>query len=126
MTRKNIEIPSCKDMPFPFSLAIEKDGTYYLSAQPAMKLEDGSFVGGDIEAQFNQCMHNLDRVLEAASLTRDNVLKCNIYLTNMDDYAKMNELFRAAFVAPHPARTCVGVAALPLNASIEIEMIAHK
>ena len=126
MKRNNIIVEGSENMPFPFSLAVEKDGTVYLSAQPSMKLEDGSFVAGDIEVQFNQCMYNLDQVLAAAKLTRDNVLKCNIYLTNMKDYAKVNELFRNAFKAPHPARTCVAVAELPLTATIEIEMIAHR
>lgn len=126
MKRNNIIVEGTEKMPFPFSLAIEKDGTVYLSAQPSMNLEDGSFIAGDIEVQFNQCMNNLDRVLEAADLTRDNVLKCNIYLTDMDDYVRVNELFKAAFNSPHPARTCVAVAKLPLNAAIEIEMIAHN
>lgn len=126
MIRKAIKVEKAKNMPLPFSLAIETENTIYLSGQPSMNLEDGKFIEGDFKAQFNQCLANLDEVLSAANLTRDNVIKCNVFLKNMSDYQIMNQLFKEAFSSPKPARTCIGVYELPMNALVEIEYIAYR
>ncbi|MEK1830574.1 Rid family hydrolase [Priestia megaterium] len=65
-------------------------------------------------------------VLEAAGLVPDDVEKVNVFLTNMDNFAAMNEAYEQQFSAPYPARTTIGVASLPLDAQIEIEMIARR
>jgi 2-iminobutanoate/2-iminopropanoate deaminase len=65
-------------------------------------------------------------VLAAAGLTTADVVKCNVFLTDMADFAEMNTAYAAFFDAPHPARTTIGVAALPLGASVEIEMVALR
>jgi hypothetical protein len=64
--------------------------------------------------------------LNAARLTPDNVVKVNVFLTDMKDFAEMNEVYKTQFEAPYPARTTIGVAALPMGAHIEIELIARK
>jgi len=64
--------------------------------------------------------------LEASGLTSENVEKVNVFLTNMNDFAAMNEVYVQQFSAPYPARTTIGVASLPLGAQIEIEMIARR
>lgn len=81
---------------------------------------------GDIADQTEQCFKNLFNVLEASGLTPEDVKKVNVFLTNMDDFAKMNEVYASQFSAPYPARTTIGVASLPMGARIEIEMIAMR
>ena len=69
---------------------------------------------------------NLQAVVEDAGLTMDDVIKCNVYLTDMANFAAMNTAYTTRFSAPFPARTTVAVAGLPLNASVEIELVAKR
>ena len=79
-----------------------------------------------MRAQTGQCFQNLFAVLKAAGLTPDQVVKVNVFLTDMNDFDAMNEVYAAHFAQPFPARTTIGVAALPLGARIEIELIARR
>ena len=76
-------------------------------------------------AQTEQIFHNLKTILEAADKSLADVVKVNVYLTDIQRFAEMNEVYARHFVAPYPARTTVSVAALPLGAAIEIETIAR-
>lgn len=76
--------------------------------------------------QAEQCFKNLFNVLNSAGLTPDNVEKVNVFLTDMNNFKAMNEVYEKQFYPPYPARTTIGVAALPLGAGIEIEMIARR
>ena len=110
----------------PYSHAVESGDTVYLSGQTPIDSKTGKLVEGGIEAQTQQCFINLLNVLKAADLTSDNVQKVNVYLTDMNNFKAMNEVYEKQFSAPYPARTTIGVAALPLGASIEIEMFARR
>lgn len=110
----------------PYSHAIDAGDLVYLSGQTPIDSTTGKHVAGDIAAQTMQCFKNLFNVLKAASLTPDNVVKVNVFLTDMKDFPAMNEIYKTHFNEPYPARTTIGVAALPLDAQIEIEMIARK
>ena len=81
---------------------------------------------GGISEQTQQVFKNLETVLAEAGLTLDNVIKVNVYLTSMANFAAMNQVYQGWFSQPYPARTTVGVAELPLNALVEIEFIAEK
>jgi len=81
-------------------------------------------VEGGLEAEFKQALSNLENVLTDAGVTKDKVLKCTIFMTDMDDYVKVNEIYLAFFEDHRPARSAVAVASLPLGALIEIEAIA--
>ncbi len=81
---------------------------------------------GGIEAQTAQCFENLKNVLAAAGLTLDDVVKVNVFLTDMKNFQAMNEVYKSKFEAPYPARSTVGVRELPLGALVEIEMIARR
>ena len=74
----------------------------------------------------SQCLKNLSAVLEAAGVESDDVVKTTVYLTEMADYAAVNEVYGEYFKAPYPARTAIAVSALPLGAKVEIEVIANK
>ncbi len=110
----------------PYSHAVECGEMVYLSGQTPIDSKTGKLVDGDIGAQTKQCFLNLFHVLSAANLTPEHVVKVNVFLTDMSDFTAMNEVYEKQFESPYPARTTIGVAALPLNAKVEIEMIARK
>ncbi len=125
MTRKSITAPNASAIG-PYSHAIDAGELVYLSGQTPMDPATGKLVAGDVGAQAEQCFKNLFGVLAAAGLTSDQVVKVNVYLVDMNDFAAMNAVYARQFTPPYPARTTIGVAALPMGARIEIELIARK
>ena len=110
----------------PYSPGVDSGEFIFLSGQTPLDPKTGLIVSGGIEAQTEQSFKNLFAVLEAAGLTSDDVLKVNVYLTDMTDFSAMNAVYARQFNPPYPARTTIGVASLPLGARIEIELIARK
>ncbi|MGE4529164.1 MAG: Rid family hydrolase, partial [Rhodospirillaceae bacterium] len=86
----------------------------------------GKLLDGDVGAQTAQCFRNLFAVLKEAGLGAEDVVSCSVYLTDIDDFAAMNAAYERAFTQPFPARTTIGVAALPLGARVEIGLIAAR
>jgi 2-iminobutanoate/2-iminopropanoate deaminase len=84
----------------------------------------GNSLQARLQTRPAQCFKNLFAVLETAGLTSDDVIKVQVYLTEMNDFEAMNEIYAKQFSKPYPARTTIGCASLPLNAKIEIGMIA--
>jgi 2-iminobutanoate/2-iminopropanoate deaminase len=110
----------------PYSHAID-DGTHvFCSGQTPIDPETGRLREGDVGAQTNQCFDNLFAVLADGGLNSDDVVKVNVYLTDMADFAAMNEAYATRFSEPHPARTTIAVAGLPMRAQVEIELVARK
>ncbi len=110
----------------PYSHAVEAGELVYLSGQTPIDSSTGRLIEGDISWQTEQCFKNLFKVLDAAGLTPDNVVKVNVFLTDMGNFVAMNEVYKTQFNMPYPARTTIGVSELPLGAQVEIEMIAKK
>lgn len=110
----------------PYSHAVESGEFVFLSGQTPVDPATGEMIEGDIAAQTKQCFQNLFSVLECAGLTSDDVVKVNVFLTNMSYFQEMNSVYAEHFSSPYPARSTVAVLALPLGASIEIELIARK
>ncbi len=110
----------------PYSHAVEANDLIYFSGQTPLDSVTGKLVEGGISTQTEQCFKNLFSVLEATGLTPDHIVKVNVYLTDMGNFREMNAVYAKQFSAPYPARTTIGVAALPLGAAVEIEMIARK
>lgn len=108
----------------PFSPAVRDGDRVYTSGQVAQDPTTGRLIEGGVAAQTEQILHNLKVILEAADKTLADVVKVNVYLMDIKRFTEMNEVYARHFVAPYPARTTVAVAALPLNAEVEIEMIA--
>jgi 2-iminobutanoate/2-iminopropanoate deaminase len=106
----------------PYSPAVEAGGYVYLSGQ--IPVLGGKIIDGDIIAQTKQCLKNMSVVLQAAGLEMDDVFKTTIYLTDMNDFIAVNEIYADFFNAPYPARTTVCASALPMGAKIEIDAIA--
>jgi 2-iminobutanoate/2-iminopropanoate deaminase len=109
----------------PFSPAIRDGDLVYVSGHVGMDPKTSKLVSGDVAAQTRQALDNIEIVLHAAGKSMDSVLKVNVYLADMNDFAAMNAVYGERFKAPHPARTTVGVAALPLGAKVEFEAIAR-
>lgn len=110
----------------PYSVAIATQSLVFCSAQAGLDPRSGSLVAGGIGPETEQALDNLEAVLAAVGLTLRNVVRSTIYLADMDDFRVVNEIYGRRMTAPHPARTTVGVAALPLGARIEIEMTAIR
>lgn len=110
----------------PYSAAVDAGELVYLSGQTAMNSVSAKDMTGDIAGQTELCFDHLFEALEAANLTPDDVVKVNVYLTDMNNFSAMNDVYATKFSKPYPARTCVAVLALPLGAEVEIELIAKK
>jgi len=109
----------------PYSQAIAVNGIIYTSGQIAL-LPDGSLVDGDVTVQTHQVLKNLTAVLEEGGTSLNSVIKTTIFLADMDDFSKVNEVYAEYFGEHKPARSTVAVKTLPLNVSVEIECIALK
>jgi 2-iminobutanoate/2-iminopropanoate deaminase len=110
----------------PYSQAIWTGNLLLCSGQTPIDPATGKLVNGDITEQTQQAFNNLEAVLGEAGLTMEDVIKVNVYLTSMNNFAGMNAVYQNRFHPPFPARTTVAVAELPLNALVEIELIAEK
>lgn len=108
----------------PYSHAIIVNGMIYTAGQIATVPATGALAEGGIQVQTRQALENIRAVLEAAGSGLNKVVKCNVYLQSMDDFAEMNEVYASFFPEKPPARTTVEVARLPRNALIEIETVA--
>ena len=108
----------------PYSQAVRAGEFLFASGQIPLTPE-GVAVAGDAATQAAQCLDNVEAILEEANLTLANVVKTTVYLTNMDDFAAVNEVYGARFAEPYPARSAVAVAALPKGVQVEIEVIAR-
>ncbi len=110
----------------PYSQAIEVNGTLYISGQVPIDPAIGKLVEGGIKEQTEQVMKNIGAILNAAGLNYSNVVKSTCLLSDMDNFAAMNEVYSRYYTSEMPARAAYGVVKLPLGALIEIETIAVK
>ncbi len=110
----------------PYSQAVEARGarTLWLSGQIPLDPATGELVAGDVAAQTARVMENLRAVLAAAGAGFEHVVRCTIYLADLADYAKVNEVYGRCFPSDPPARATVQVAALPRGARVEIDAVA--
>lgn len=110
----------------PYSHAVDGGEYIFFSGQTAMNSDQPLSPKSDVTSQTKQVFANLHDVMEQAGVTSDDVVKVNVYLTDMGDFEEMNEVYMTQFNTPYPARTCVAVKALPLGASVEIELIVKR
>lgn len=108
----------------PYSQAIKCGELVFSSGQIPLDPASGQLVAGDVIAQTKQVMNNLQAVLRAAGADLSTIIKTTIFLTDLNDFAKVNETYGSYFSAAPPARSTVQVAALPKGASVEIEAVA--
>ena len=110
----------------PYSQGVLAGETLYCSGQIPIDPDGGGLISGTIEAETERVLENLGAVLRAASMDYENVVRCTVYLTSMDDYAQVNEVYAQYFSESPPAREAVAVAALPRGARIEVSCVAVR
>lgn len=108
----------------PFSQAVCDGGRIYVSGQGPVDPDDETDVSEDIREQTARTLENIDAILRAADRSLDDVVKATVYVTVMDDYDAVNEVYGEYMSEPHPARSAVEVADLPIDAGVEIEVVA--
>ncbi len=110
----------------PYSQAIEVNGLVFASGQLPVDPATGSFPEGGIKEQTRQSLTNVESILKAAGTDLSHVVKTTVFLSTMDDFAAMNEVYAEFFSQPYPARSAVAVKQLPKSALVEIEVVAAK
>ncbi len=110
----------------PFSQAIVDDGRIYVSGQGPVDPETGEIVSTDIRQQTHQTLDNVEAILDAAGSSLENTLKATVFVTDMDDYDAINEIYQEYFTDPYPARSAVQVVELPIDIGVEIEVVATE
>ena len=110
----------------PYSQAIEVNGMIYTSGMIPIDPSTGELVTGSVEAQAEQAISNLEALLAASGSSIEKAVKTVVFISNMDDFGKINKVYAKHFKEPYPARSCVQVARLPKDVAIEIEAVAVK
>lgn len=108
----------------PYSQAVQAGNTVYLSGQTPIDPKTGELVEGDISVQATQVFENLKAVLAAANLDFSHVVRVGIYLTDLGNFVAVNDVMKKYFSEPYPARSTIGVAALPKASQVEIDLVA--
>ena len=125
MSRETIQTENAPAAIGPYSQAVAVDGVLYVSGQIPLDPVSGEIVEGGLSAQTTRVLENLKAVVEAAGGDLGKVVKVTIYVTDMGQFATVNELYGSYFSAPFPARACVEVSALPKGVEVEMDAIAH-
>ena len=126
MEKKIINTPNAPAPIGPYNQAISINGTLYISGQVCIDPTTGNLKNRDVQEETHQVMHNLKAILEAAGMTFNNVVKTTIFITDMNRFSEINEVYGKYFEGEFPARETVQVSALPKFVNVEISMIAVK
>lgn len=110
----------------PYSQAVLVDNTLYVSGQIAIDVYSDTIINDTIENETDMVMKNLGFVLAAAGMTHANIIKCSIFISSMNDFGKINEIYAKYFETDFPARETVEVSCLPKNVNVEISCVAVK
>ncbi|GIV59491.1 RidA family protein [Rhodocaloribacter litoris] len=125
-TRSRIKTPLAPAAIGPYSQAVLIGNTLYCSGQIAIDPKTGHLIDEGIEAETERVLENLGAVLKAAGMDYRHVVRCTVYLTDINDYAQVNEIYARYFSEAPPAREAVQVAALPRGARVEISCVAVR
>ena len=110
----------------PYNQGVLANGTLYASGNIAINPATGALVLDDIKSETKQVMENLKAVLKGAEMDFSHVVKCSIFISSMDDFTEINEVYGSYFLSNYPARETVEVSCLPKNVNVEISAIAVK
>ena len=124
MTKKRIATDDAPQAIGPYSQAVRHGNLIFCSGQIGIDPSTGQLVPGGVEAETRQVLLNLAAVLAAAGVTTDAVMRTTIYLVDLADFTRVNEIYGAYFSEPYPARATVGVSELPRGARVEIDAVA--
>lgn len=124
--KKVISTPKAPAAIGPYSQAIEINNMIFTSGIIPINPANGTLVDGSIEEQTKQVFDNMKGLLEDAGSSLDKIIKTTVFIKNMDDFSRVNEVYASYFTGDFPARSCVEVARLPKDVLIEVEAIAYK
>jgi len=124
MTKKYIHTEKAPAAIGAYSQAVNVNGIVYLSGQIPLDPEKMTLVSENIDQQIEQVFANLNQVLLASSSSLDGIIKLNVYLTNLENFSKVNECMEKIFNKPYPARAAIGIKDLPKGSLIEVDAIA--
>lgn len=110
----------------PYSQGIIDDGGVYVSGQGPVDPETGEVVSEDVSEQTAQTLQNIGAILDAAGTSFENILHANVYVTDMDNYDEVNEVYAEYMSEPYPARAAMEISRLPIEIEVEIEVVAKK
>jgi 2-iminobutanoate/2-iminopropanoate deaminase len=125
MSKQAINSPQLAPPAGPFSHAVQAGEFVYVSGQIGQLPATGKLIEGGVIAETEQVLSNLAAVLRTAGKSFNDVVRAGVFLKSMDDFAAMNIVYAKHFSKPHPARTTIAVAALPLGASVEIDLVVR-
>ena len=126
MDKKKFFIPGAPPPIGPYSPALLVNDTLYISGQVPINIETGQLITENIELATDQVLRNIKALLAEAGMTLDNVVKCTIFMTDLNEFQKMNAVYASYFEGVAPARETVEISRLPMDATIEISCIAIK
>jgi 2-iminobutanoate/2-iminopropanoate deaminase len=126
MIKKQIQTSQAPSAIGPYSQAIRIGEFLYTSGQIALNPENMEMMNGAIEEETEWVLNNLEAILKADGMSLDHVIKTTVYLTNLEEFPRMNQVYENFFGETKPARACLQVAALPKGAKVEIDAIAHS
>jgi 2-iminobutanoate/2-iminopropanoate deaminase len=126
MDKKKFFIPGAPPPIGPYSPALLVNDTLYISGQVPINIETGQLITENIELATDQVLRNIKVLLAEAGMTLENVVKCTIFMTDLNEFQKMNAVYAGYFEGVAPARETVEISRLPMDATIEISCIAIK
>ena len=126
MDKKKFFIPGAPPPIGPYSPALLVNDTLYISGQVPINIETGQLITENIELATDQVLRNIKVLLAEAGMTLENVVKCTIFMTDLNEFQKMNAVYASYFEGVAPARETVEISRLPMDATIEISCIAIK
>ena len=124
--KKIVNISTAPKPLAPYSQAVMTNGTLYVSGQIAINPFDGKLVEGGVSAQTRQIMMNIGHILKEVGMDYSNIVKCSIFMIDLEDYSEINHIYAEYFKINPPAREAVQVSRLPLNVDLEISCIASQ
>ena len=126
MKKKIIATPKAPAAIGPYSQAIRIGDFLYTSGQISLDPETMEMITGDIEVETEKVLKNIEAILKEDELNLNNIIKTTVYLTDLSEFGRMNQVYEKFFTDTKPARACVQVAALPKGAKVEIDVVAHS
>ena len=126
MEKKPIQTSKAPSAIGPYSQAIRIGDFLYTSGQIALNPDTMEMMSGEIEAETERVLKSIEAILQAGGLSLEHVIKTTVYLTDLGEFSRMNEVYEKFFEKTNPARACVQVAALPKGAKVEIDAIAAE
>ena len=126
MQKKSVKTTEAPEAIGPYSQAIRIGDFLYTSGQISLDPKTMEMITGNIELETEKVLQNIEAILSSEGLNFDHVIKTTVYLTDLSEFARMNQVYEKFFSNTKPARACVQVAALPKGAKVEIDAIAHS